>query len=138
MKKIITISLLAIMLVPFVISNQKKTANTSIEAFRDSWNETNNALRLEKIRSYWHDGSKYVDKTQTIEGVEGIDNLINGFQEKNPDAVMRIDSLTTFMNYYAWYWNIQNGTSEIIQNGYNYAELDEEGKFIRIISFKAE
>jgi hypothetical protein len=135
MKKTFILCLLIVILLSLGAITQKKASENSIAAFVASWNETDDALRSEIIQSFWKDVSLYEDHTNDFAGIDKLDNLISEFQDQNPNTVMYIDSLTTFNNYYAWYWYLSNEAEHVMQKGYNYAELDEDGNFIRIISF---
>ena len=55
-----------------------------VDRYIEVWNETDRARRRELIARTWTDDARYLDPLMSGEGLDGIDAMVGGVQERFP------------------------------------------------------
>ena len=69
------------------LSAQKKDKLNPIEVYEKAWSERKSEARLKIIKTIWLEESTFEDPSASIKGTAALNNLINEFYKKYPDAV---------------------------------------------------
>jgi len=65
---------------------QKKDKLNPIAVYEKVWQEHNSDTRLKLIKTIWLDDSTFEDPSASIKGAVALNNVINEFYKKYPDA----------------------------------------------------
>jgi hypothetical protein len=106
-----------------------------IEEYIAAWNEPDPGIRLEILETVWHDDATYTDPVSQADNRAGLDAIIEGFREDNPDAKFIInDKIDHHHGYvrFSWMLHLPNG-AEV--PGMDYGEVSPDGKLIKIVRF---
>ncbi|SEP21999.1 SnoaL-like domain-containing protein [Flavobacterium sp. CF108] len=115
---------------------QKKEKLNPIAVYEKVWQEKNSDARLKLIKSIWLDDSTFEDPSASIKGQAALNNVINEFYKKFPDAVLTSGAKVVKDNYVTWEWKIIDGKKkEPIMGGRDFARLNGKGQVSKIIGF---
>jgi ketosteroid isomerase-like protein len=114
---------------------QKKEKLSPIAVYEKVWQEKNSDARLKLIKTIWLDDSTFEDPSASIKGAVALNNVINEFYKKNPDAVLSSNSKVVKDNYVSWDWKILDSKNKLIMGGRDFARLNGKGQISKIIGF---
>ncbi|PIF33231.1 ketosteroid isomerase-like protein [Flavobacterium sp. 9] len=114
---------------------QKKDKLNPIAVYEKVWQERNSDARLKLIKTIWLDDSTFEDPSASIKGSVALNNVINEFYKKYPDAVLTSDKKVVKDNYVSWGWKILDSKNKLIMGGRDFARLNGKGQVSKIISF---
>lgn len=114
---------------------QKKDKLYPITAYEKVWQEKNSDVRLKLIKSIWLEDSTFEDPSASIKGSAALNNVINEFYKKYPDAVLTSGAKVMKDNYVTWDWKILDGTNKLVMSGRDFARLNGKGQVSKIIGF---
>jgi len=114
---------------------QKKDKLYPVSVYEKVWQEKNSDARLKLIKTIWLDDSTFEDPSVSIKGSVALNNVINEFYKKNPDAVLTSGAKIIKDNYVTWEWKIQDSKNKLIMAGRDFARLNGKGQVSKIIGF---
>lgn len=115
---------------------QKKDKLNPIAVYEKVWQEKNSDARLKLIKTIWLDDSTFEDPSASIKGQAALNNVINEFYKKFPDAVLTSGAKVVKDNYVTWEWKIIDAKKkEPIMGGRDFARLNGKGQVSKIIGF---
>ncbi|MCD0470660.1 nuclear transport factor 2 family protein [Flavobacterium sp. JAS] len=114
---------------------QKKDKLNPIAVYEKAWLEHNSETRLKLIKTIWLDDSTFEDPSASIKGAAALNNVINEFYKKYPDAILTSGSKVAKDNYVSWDWKILDSKSKLIMGGRDFARLNGKGQISKIIGF---
>lgn len=122
----------------FILNNviaQKKEKLNPIAVYEKVWQEHNSDARLKLIKTIWLDDSTFEDPSASIKGSVALNNVINEFYKKNPEAILSSGSKVVKDNYVTWDWKILDSKNKLIMAGRDFARLNGKGQVSKIIGF---
>jgi ketosteroid isomerase-like protein len=122
----------------FILNNvfaQKKDKLNPIAVYEKVWQERNSDVRLKLIKTIWLDDSTFEDPSASIKGAVALNNVINEFYKKFPDAIFTSGSKVVKDNYVSWDWKILDSKNKLIMAGRDFARLNGKGQVSKIIGF---
>ncbi|MEO8534247.1 MAG: nuclear transport factor 2 family protein [Flavobacterium sp.] len=114
---------------------QKKDKLTPVAVYEKAWLEHNSDARLKLIKTIWLDDSTFEDPSASVKGAVALNNVINEFYKKFPDAVLTSGAKVTKDNYVTWDWKILDSKNKLIMSGRDFARLNGKGQVSKIIGF---
>ncbi|SNR51968.1 nuclear transport factor 2 family protein [Flavobacterium sp. ov086] len=114
---------------------QKKDKLNPIAVYEKAWLEHNSETRLKLIKTIWLDDSTFEDPSASIKGSVALNNVINEFYKKYPDAVITSGPKVVKDNYVSWDWKILDSKNKLIMGGRDFARLNGKGQVSKIIGF---
>ncbi|MRX40925.1 hypothetical protein GJU43_16690 [Flavobacterium sp. LC2016-23] len=114
---------------------QKKDKLNPIVVYEKVWQERNSDARLKVIKTIWLDDSTFEDPSASIKGTVALNNVINEFYKKYPDAVLTSGAKVVKDNYVTWDWKILDSKNKLIMSGRDFARLNGKGQVSKIIGF---
>ena len=114
----------------------KKSNNTDvIQMYLSAYEEEDSDKRLELINEIWTESSFFKDRIVRATGIDEFNSMIESFRIQIPG--LRVESQNHFTTglYRSWEWQIYNGDDQLILSGYDFAELNEENKIIRVYAY---
>lgn len=114
---------------------QKKDKLNPIVVYEKAWQEHNSDARLKIIKTIWLDDSTFEDPSASIKGAVALNNVINEFYKKFPDAVVTSGVKVVKDNYVSWDWKILDSKNKLIMSGRDFALLNGKGQVSKIIGF---
>ncbi|TCN51087.1 nuclear transport factor 2 family protein [Flavobacterium circumlabens] len=114
---------------------QKKDKLNPIVVYEKAWQEQNSDARLKIIKTIWLDDSTFEDPSASIKGAVALNNVINEFYKKFPDAVVTSGVKVVKDNYVSWDWKILDSKNKLIMSGRDFARLNGKGQVSKIIGF---
>ena len=117
------------------LSAQKKDKLNPIEVYEKAWSERKSEARLKIIKTIWLEESTFEDPSASIKGTAALNNLINEFYKKYPDAVFTSGPKVVKDNYVSWDWKILDAKNKLIMAGRDFARLNGKGQVSKIIGF---
>ncbi|QSB26426.1 nuclear transport factor 2 family protein [Flavobacterium sp. CLA17] len=114
---------------------QKKDKLNPIVVYEKAWQERNSDARLKLIKTVWLDDSTFEDPSASIKGAVALNNVINEFYKKFPDAVVTSGVKVVKDNYVSWDWKILDSKNKLIMSGRDFARLNGKGQVSKIIGF---
>jgi len=117
------------------LSAQKKDKLNPIEVYEKAWSESKSEARLKIIKTIWLEESTFEDPSASIKGTAALNNVINEFYKKFPDAVFKSGPKVVKDNYVSWDWKILDAKNKLIMAGRDFARLNGKGQVSKIIGF---
>lgn len=117
------------------LSAQKKDKLNPIEVYEKAWSERKSEARLKIIKTIWLEESTFEDPSASIKGTAALNNVINEFYKKFPDAVFNSGPKVVKDNYVSWDWKILDAKNKLIMAGRDFARLNGKGQVSKIIGF---
>lgn len=114
---------------------QKKDKLTPIAIYEKAWSEHNSDARLKILKTIWLDDSTFEDPSASVKGIVALNNVINEFYKKFPDALLTSGSKVVKDNYVSWDWKILDSKNKLIMGGRDFARLNGKGQISKIIGF---
>lgn len=114
---------------------QKKDKLYPVTVYEKIWQEKNSDARLKLIKTVWLEDSTFEDPSASIKGSAALNNVINEFYKKYPDAVLTSGAKVIKDNYVTWDWKILDANHKLIMSGRDFARLNGKGQVSKIIGF---
>lgn len=114
---------------------QKKDKLNPITVYEKAWLERNSDARLKIIKTIWLEESTFEDPSASIKGTVALNNVINEFYKKFPDAILTAGPKVVKDNYVSWDWKIVDAKNKLIMAGRDFARLNGKGQVSKIIGF---
>lgn len=106
-----------------------------VEDYFAMWNETDTAQRRAIIADGWADVPRYKDPMVAADSREALLVMVDGVQAQFPGHRF---SLTSAVDAYEdrarWNWQLA-GPQGVVAEGVDYAELDAQGRLLRVTGF---
>ena len=98
--------------------------NTIARNYIDLWNERAPARRREMLAANWTSDARYVDPLLSGDGLDGVDALISGVQQRFPDFRFRlIGEANGFGDHLRFSWGLGPDGAESPIKGTDFAVL---------------
>jgi len=110
----------------------------SLEKMMSIWN-TSDADKIRSIsEEIFTDDMHFVDPNYNIVGVDAFVDMVHAVHKKIPGAVYsHVGDCDSHNNLYRYHWEIHlNG--KLIMPGFDVAELNDDGKIVKVIGFFGE
>ena len=117
------------------LSAQKKDKLNPIEVYEKAWSERKSEARLKIIKTIWLEESTFEDPSASIKGAAALNNVINEFYKKFPDAAFKSGPKVVKDNYVSWDGKILDAKNKLIMAGRDFARLNGKGQVSKIIGF---
>lgn len=114
---------------------QKKDKLNPMDVYEKAWSERKSDVRLKIIKTIWLEESTFEDPSASIKGTAALNNVINEFYKKYPDAVFTSGPKVVKDNYVSWDWKILDAKNKLIMAGRDFARLNGKGQVSKIIGF---
>ena len=109
--------------------------NAIARGYIDLWNERTPSRRREILAANWTTDAKYVDPLMSGDGLEGVDALIAGVQQRFPDFKFRlIGEPNGYGDHVRFSWGLGPDGVDSPIKGTDFAVL-KEGRIRRITGF---
>jgi SnoaL-like domain len=110
-------------------------ANTIAHQYIDLWNERMPSRRREILRLNWTADAKYVDPLMSGDGLDGVDALIAGVQQRFPDFRFKlIGQPNGYGDHVRFSWGLGPDGADSPIKGTDFAVL-KEGRIRGITGF---
>jgi hypothetical protein len=107
-----------------------------VSAYVRAWHERDQATRRRLLEETWADDGVYTDPGGTIEGREALIEAIVDFQERRPDVRIEVRSrVDAFGVHFRFVWATVDGAGEVLREGVDVGQLDDDGRIVSIIGF---
>ena len=120
-------------------TNSTGTVEATVDAYLESWNETDQAKRGELIEQALGADLWYRDPMLEADGLEAYDAMIAAVQAQFPGMVMRRTSpIDAHHDLVRFTWALGAPGQDPVIAGLDVAKTDADGKLHRIIGFVPE
>ena len=101
------------------------------------WNETDPTVRKQLLAQDWTDSASYVDPMARVRGVDEIDALIAGVQQRFPNFSFRLTGKPDGHGENVRFsWSL--GPGDYVDapiEGTDFAQLEEDGRIVAVTGF---
>ena len=114
---------------------QARTLN-AVDGYARAWDETNADTRAALLAQVWAKDGQYRDPSITIKGAEALSLHMGEFHQTYRKAQIFPTSKVDFYGpVFRATWTLDFGNGTPLLDGYDFGELDGEGRIIRLTSF---
>ncbi|MFI6299833.1 nuclear transport factor 2 family protein [Nonomuraea sp. NPDC050790] len=107
-----------------------------VKRYLAAWNEADAGARAEAVAELWAEDGAYTDPLAAVTGHEAIAAVIAGAREMFPGMVFTPGEMfETHHNVARFTWHLGAPGAEPIADGFDVAELDEDGRIRRVLGF---
>ncbi len=111
-------------------------ADSVIEAYVATWNETDPARRRAGIARAWVEEARYRDPVMASDGYDGLDAMLAGVQARFPGFVLkRISKVDCHTGSARFSWSLGPADGPSVVEGVDFGTLTREGKLASIVGF---
>lgn len=108
---------------------------TLLSAYLDSWLTPGKAARLAKLERIWAPGALHESPFARSVGIAAINDEIEGFQKMFPGASVKFGEPKRTGRFLLVAFELRKADGSVAATGYDYFELDESGRIVRVIGF---
>lgn len=109
---------------------------TTIEAYVDTWNQTDPARRQSEVARAWAPSGSYRDPLMSSDGHAGIDAMLAGVQSKFPGFVLKRTSKVDCHNGSVRFaWSLGPAAGPAVVEGVDFATLAPDGRLASVVGF---
>jgi hypothetical protein len=111
-------------------------ADTTIETYVATWNETDAARRQAAIARAWAPDARYRDPLMASDGHAGIDAMLAAVQARFPGFVLRRTSKVDCHNGSARFsWSLGPAAGPTVVEGVDFCALAADGRLASVVGF---
>ena len=111
-------------------------AETTVEAYVATWNETDAGRRQAGIARAWAPAARYRDPLMASDGHAGIDAMLAGVQAKFPGFVLKRTSGVDCHNGSARFtWSLGPAAGPAVVEGVDFCALAPDGRLASVVGF---
>ena len=111
-------------------------AETTVEAYVATWNETDAGRRQAGIARAWAPNACYRDPVMASDGHAGIDAMLAGVQAKFPGFVLKRTSKVDSHNGSARFsWSLGPAAGPTVVEGVDFCALAPDGRLASVVGF---
>jgi hypothetical protein len=108
----------------------------TIDTYLAAWSETNPGKRAELVEQVWSDNGRLVDPPMAAEGRTGISDMFGVLQGQFPGhRFERASEIDAHHEQFRFAWQLVSPTGDVVLQGMDVGEFDEEGRLKRITGF---
>ena len=110
--------------------------DTIVGVWFEAWRQVDETERRRLLEICWSQGGVYQDPMNDASGREAVMELIASFHERRPGA--RIDIASGIDHHHGklyYLWKMFGADGQMLIEGFDYGELDAEGRLRCIIGF---
>ena len=112
------------------------TAEATVAAYLESWNETDPARRQAAIARAWGARARYRDPLMASDGPAGIDAMLAAVQARFPGFVLkRISPVDAHNGSARFAWSLGPESGPSVVEGVDFCALDPEGRLESVVGF---
>jgi hypothetical protein len=109
--------------------------NELVDRYIDVWNETDPGKRRALIARTFTEDAHFIDPVQEGDGLDGIEALVKGVQEKFPGyRFRRTGTVDTFRDRVRFRWELAPESGEIFIDGTDFG-IVIDGRLDRVTGF---
>ena len=121
-----------------------EAADSTVEAYVATWNETDAARRQAGIARAWAASGRYRDPIMASDGPAEIDAMLAAVQARFPGFVLKrtskVDSHVAAgerpgERYVRFTWSLGPASGPTVVEGVDFGTLDQDGKLASIVGF---
>lgn len=107
-----------------------------VRTYVAAWHERDEATRRRLLEQTWANDGVYADPGGTIEGRTALFDAIADFHEHRPGVRIEVRGpVDAFGRHFRFVWATVDGAGEVLREGIDVGELDEDGRIKSIIGF---
>jgi hypothetical protein len=107
-----------------------------VSTYVQAWHERDRATRRRLLEQTWAEDGVYADPGGTIEGREALIEAIADFHERRPGVRIEVrGAIDGFGRHFRFVWATLNEGGEVLREGIDVGQLDEDGRIASIIGF---
>lgn len=107
-----------------------------VRTYVAAWHERDEATRRRLLEQTWAEDGVYADPGGKIAGRTALFAAIADFHEQRPDVRIEVRSrIDQFDRHFRFVWATVDGAGEVLREGIDVGELDEDGRIKSIIGF---
>ncbi len=111
-------------------------ADSVIEAYVATWNETDPARRRAGIARAWSEAARYRDPVMASDGHDGVDAMLAGVQARFPGFVLKRTSKVDAHNGSARFsWSLGPAAGPSVVEGVDFCALAPDGRLESVVGF---
>ena len=111
-------------------------AETTVEAYLATWNETDATRRQAAIARAWDAAGRYRDPLMQSEGHAGIDAMLAAVQARFPGFVLRRTSMVDSHNgQLRFSWSLGPEAGPAVVEGVDFCALAADGRLDAVVGF---
>jgi hypothetical protein len=119
---------------------QAKTSNNEltiafIEKYISAWNETDSIKRIAILEEVFSVDGMHQSAFDGSSGLAGLSREIGRSKSRFQGYTYSSDNHIVMKNYGFWIWRMFDTNKNLFVWGYDFGELNEEGKFEKVIGF---
>jgi hypothetical protein len=112
---------------------------TTIDAYFEMWNETDEEARAQLVATAWTDDGRYVDPLLEADGRPAIVEMVGGVHAQFPGhRFRRTSGIDQHHDQVRFGWELAAPNGDVTVAGLDVGELDGDGKLRRITGFFGE
>jgi len=118
------------------ITAANTAAESTIESYVATWNETDASRRQAGIARAWSPGARYRDPLMASDGHDGIDAMLAAVQARFPGFVLRRTSKVDCHNGSARFaWSLGPASGPSVVEGVDFCALAPDGRLAEVVGF---
>ncbi|GAA5060567.1 hypothetical protein HNP84_010038 [Thermocatellispora tengchongensis] len=107
-----------------------------VERYIATWNETDAETRAKAVAGLWTEDGSYTDPLADVRGHDAIGAVIGAVHERFPGFVFTPGSLLDGHGRLVRFtWGLGPAGGEPLAEGFDVAELAEDGRIARVLGF---
>jgi hypothetical protein len=107
-----------------------------VDAYGAAWGEPDASKRRALLERAWADGATYTDPQSDVSGIDGLIELISGFQQQvNGAKIVATSAVDVHHDKFRFTWAMQAADGATMIEGIDYGELAPDGRIQKIVGF---
>ncbi|BBH68483.1 isomerase [Actinoplanes sp. OR16] len=108
-----------------------------VDRYLAVWNETGATARRQLVDDLFAPDVRYVDPMASVAGRDALDGLIGAVQQRFPGLVFSrgAGAVDAHHDQGRFTWHLGPDGGEALVVGFDVAELDGEGRIVRVLGF---
>ena len=106
-----------------------------IEKYISAWNETDSIKRIAILKDVFAEDGFHVSAFDGSDGLQGLSQEIGRSKSRFAGYTYSSDHHITMSNYGFWIWRMYDTNKDLFIWGYDFGELNDDGKLKKVIGF---
>lgn len=112
------------------------SAETVVEAYVATWNETDASRRLAGVAQAWESSGRYRDPLMASDGHAGIDAMLAAVQARFPGFVLkRTSKIDSHNDWVRFAWSLGPDAGPAVVEGVDFCALAPDGRLASVVGF---
>lgn len=108
----------------------------AIDVYFAAWNEADAVRRKTILAPVWSEASVYADPTVETVGINALSDHIDRVLARLPGSrIVLTGAIETHHRFSRFSWSRVDAGGENLRDGVDFVEVDDAGRFIRMIGF---